>query len=863
MFGVKWLLILCVTVATLFGAPSPAQSPSEANALFVEAVQLYRASESKSQREKAADLRRVRDLFEQIVATYPDSPVAEIIATQEAPAGVDVSRLPASRADIQAEIDAYDLPLEMRDTILVVAQAACGEGDPPCTDDIAAALTEFVFRRAFDQEALMQTEQMRWLFSNPGRFGSDIDRLDAFDEALQDTTFRDGLIDRLNARVLSNMAREAAVDFSMVLITGLTSEALARHYERSGQPEAAAFTRRWFEPMVDIGLVLQSASTATVATAGTGAVLIWLNNAFALAHLGEKQVQAEATGTTPEAMRERLAAEIDSYTRTLASGRMTGIMFEGNEDRPLTERHAEVLQSVLADHYKLQRFWLDSDEVILLETFDLVLVAAREFYETMSFLTEPQPLDAADGSGALPADLQGLGLQPAPDGFLGPPTEFERPVTATSQLQMFNTLPDGLYASDPEVCSHQGESVVETVDRPFRLLNRPKVGMFDQICDIAATADARDAVEVTLACNAEGMLVDRVMRWQITSPQSFIELSAFGRPREYRLCEPDAATPGTSPNSSAAAPSETTTRAQADGIVVPNIQSMRNVSCPPGAYIECINALDISREAANFTWAYTMAVERQMPNLATAPIGFAELVLEHGDVDLVLVRNPWDRDFRWSFVMYVRGEALIIAWPLHGERALAQDSASRRWRAHNPQANFDIPGLWLGHRKLRDGTQRFVFGFNMSGFCAGCGVMALSTWFYDFGPNGQILGVREAGITDLALLRGQDIMGETLQFDPAGLQSRLLAAGFDPGPVDGVTGQMTQNALAAFAREQCFADQGGWQNAARQALASLPIRPGNCGFGQLETPRPRAGTSQRTRTSGGGGFTGWADWMGK
>ena len=106
----------------------------------------------------------------------------------------------------------------------------------------------------------------------------------------------------------------------------------------------------------------------------------------------------------------------------------------------------------------------------------------------------------------------------------------------SSQVALFEALPDGLYSTRAEVCSHQGESVVETLDRDFRLLNRPRLSMFDVTCDIEGASEANDAVEITVSCNAEGVAEKRLFRWQISGSQNFTEFDAFGGTKKFQLC---------------------------------------------------------------------------------------------------------------------------------------------------------------------------------------------------------------------------------------------------------------------------------------------------------------------------------------
>jgi len=427
--------------------PAHAQDDQQANALFVQAVLLYRQSEQKTAEAATAELAQVRALFDQILTEHPTSKVALAIESEGAPAGVDLSRLPVSQVVLDRGMDQYALPENVKKYIRRVAHVACGNRGE-CAAEIAVALSEYAWRVAFEGSHLGREERMRWLFSNPGQYGDDLARIDALDEALQYPDFRNEFTARINKRVLGNVASEVAADYAMGLIVAVTGEALASYYDSQGQTKAAAFTRRWFEPMVEIGLVLESAATGRAVPLGINAAIIWLKNGYALAHLGARQDFAVQTGTTPEAERERLSAEIDSYTRTLLTGRMTGIMFKGHEGKPISEQHAKVIQSIISDHYEMLRYWIRSDDIILMETFDWVLDGARQYFKTLSKLGQPQPLDSANGTGALPADLRSKELQPATDVFLpGAATAPARtealgtPAAATQNASEIKALP--------------------------------------------------------------------------------------------------------------------------------------------------------------------------------------------------------------------------------------------------------------------------------------------------------------------------------------------------------------------------------------------------------------------------------------
>jgi murein DD-endopeptidase MepM/ murein hydrolase activator NlpD len=546
-FCVYFVFGFCHAAAQVSSDDAP-----NANMLMAEAVDVYREAEGVSGRQRVELFRKTGEILERIRTDFPDSVPAQFMSEGRALGPIDMDVIEA--ANDATYLD--DLPQTTLSAVFKVSGQACRAlSIERCELELAEALFEYIAVLAFDLDRSSNVEQLRWLFSNPGQLNNNLARVNAFEELMSDEVFRDDFINRVNGRVMADLGVEITVDVVFSLLTGVVSETLAQHYEAQGYQEAADFTRTWMEPIVDISLVLEGASSASTAGAGVGAALIWAKNTYAFWQLGEKQFRAEQTGATADQQLDRLASEIDSYTRTLISGRLTGVAFEGSEGAPLTERHAEVIKSVLEDHYEMQQYWLSSDDAILLETFDAVLQAARAFYVTLGRLFEPTPLDAADGSGALPADLQGAGLQPAPDGFLGPPTgsgvtgadnemhlasDPNPQERAIGQVQMYESLPDGLYGADSEVCAHQGEAVIETLDRDFRLLERPRLGMFEQVCDIVEVSEADSSVEITLGCNVEGYAHVHTQRWQITGERSFVELDAFGTSKEFRHCEPTA-----------------------------------------------------------------------------------------------------------------------------------------------------------------------------------------------------------------------------------------------------------------------------------------------------------------------------------
>jgi len=88
--------LVCTTLS-FFGFEARSQDANaEANKLFVEAVSLYRGSQSETGSSKSESYAKVRALFDQILQDHPDSKPATIIAQGGSPGGVLIASLPSS-----------------------------------------------------------------------------------------------------------------------------------------------------------------------------------------------------------------------------------------------------------------------------------------------------------------------------------------------------------------------------------------------------------------------------------------------------------------------------------------------------------------------------------------------------------------------------------------------------------------------------------------------------------------------------------------------------------------------------------------------------------------------------------------------
>lgn len=352
-----------------------------------------------------------------------------------------------------------ELPETTQASIAAVVQKACVSVGEECKEQLATALTGFLLENVFSvaEESAVDVERLKWVFSNPGKLGDSIDRVRLYEEIAENEEFMADFTTRLEADVLADMrkqvAKEAVSELGMSIVAGVVSETLAKYYESQGQTEAAAFARTWVEPMVDISLALEGASTATMASAGAGAAVIWIKNYLAFLELGAKALEAEQTGTTAEAQLAALAADIDSIHQTLRGERLTGSLFEGYEGEPLTEQHAEVLRKLLKEKYELQRWWLTSDEAIRLEAFAPIIRMARNFVDP----GVPSGLEHANSTNALPSGLPGLGGErdeAGPDVVFGIPEAAEGTFgTASIAKQDLERFATAYKASFSAICA--------------------------------------------------------------------------------------------------------------------------------------------------------------------------------------------------------------------------------------------------------------------------------------------------------------------------------------------------------------------------------------------------------------------------
>jgi thiol-disulfide isomerase/thioredoxin len=133
---------------------------------------------------------------------------------------------------------------------------------------------------------------------------------------------------------------------------------------------------------------------------------------------------------------------------------------------------------------------------------------------------------------------------PAPSGLAG----FAEAIGATDpgnlqdagplQVAMFDALPDGLYAVDPDSCDLTEDNVGDAWGVFFRLLDRPKArtGYYGD-CTIVGRSDSGDAVAIDWSCSGEdGEVRTSTTLWRVSGPESFTDLNVDGLANEFVYC---------------------------------------------------------------------------------------------------------------------------------------------------------------------------------------------------------------------------------------------------------------------------------------------------------------------------------------
>lgn len=190
---------------------------------------------------------------------------------------------------------------------------------------------------------------------------------------------------------------------------------------------------------------------------------------------------------------------------------------------------------------------------------------------------------------------------------------------------------------------------------------------------------------------------------------------------------------------------------------------------------------------------------------------------ETGEVDVGTVVFP-DLANSNEQMLFLNGEpAILHPYDVVGGVA-PDDPTSRAMRTRHPEL-FAMGQAVIGaHRRLPDGTQRFVIWDVLVDGCRACEVLGLAVAEVDF-ADGRLAGSRVLGWVpedpDEDTLRPRLLAG-----DVAVLQLQLNLAGYGAGPMDGRAGEETSAAWAAFLADHCLPSAAAPDPASADALVA-------------------------------------------
>lgn len=405
--------------------------------------------------------------------------------------------------------------------------------------------------------------------------------------------------------------------------------------------------------------------------------------------------------------------------------------------------------------------------------------------ELSRYSKAPEPLEAVTTPSTSP-DL--AGAQIAPDGFWGPGAVLQ---ADGGQAAMFDALPNGLYAVDPDSCGLTEENVGDAWGVFFRLLDKPKArtGYYGD-CTIVGRSNIGDAVAIDWSCSGEeGEVRTSTTLWRVSGPGSFTDLSVDGLAKEFVYCSDS---PSNGPDVSGSAAGDW------GASIVPSVDVGYRPCHDRQVTDDCLRELGLSDEAIRFSFA--LAKDYSGSNIAT-------LFKELGEVDLAV--QQWIGADVHYYPVLLNG--ILGLHPVGGTRnfrTVFTDEASQSMLERFPMAqNFAYEVR--SHRRLPDGTQRFVLVESVTEQCRVCPILGAAVTFLDIGPSTN--GALHRRPVGLLLGRPEDsvdMTAEVITTRPESLQVSLNTRGYDAGPMDGYLGPQTRQALMEFQVENCLPPTG-------------------------------------------------------
>ncbi|SHL98117.1 Putative peptidoglycan binding domain-containing protein [Roseovarius litoreus] len=818
--------IICAVI--LFAGPLAAQE--DPNALMNDAISLYTSAMTTSGEDRFLLLQEVDGILTRIETEFPDSAPASVMQLGIPLGPIDLNTLEAELAASEPKL-ADRLSGELADQWKILQERS----------PAVAATVEDTLRKVAGSAANETKEELyvkvSYYVMAAFYFVTESSFHEFFDPSETGELYKAFVTSRGLDTALSDFGRSGATDIALGIALDFGSSTIADSVVENS-PEMSSSTRTLVHAAIkatitEVLLAVQASKDATkipglgikrvsdlveilVTTRGLAADV---DRALAetalrmqtLAQLTVSYRELEGVQDIITSTRQNLASELEGAVGKDDAKAVSDIMLLGWA--ALTaEFEGETAQAENLHDLLLSRGNVDSMPTIW-NAPDLAVYLAKGFTdspkraaEIMIGLTElskyskpPEQMEMVTTPSTSP-DL--AGTQIAPDGFLGPGAELkadgvtvasEKAPSRPSQTALFEALPDGVYSVESEVCARQGEAIIETLDRDFRILRRPQIWLFDLTCSIVDATESEDATEVAANCNAEGVFEERVFRWQVTGPQSFIEFNANVEPKAYQLCE------DTNRETLQATSTEWNAAIAVESSNVSHI-------CFAEPSRSCLEESEAPEEAIRF-------IEAQQAlgyGYGLIPVDFKEL----GKVDIAYLMAPNAAGTIYPRLVNTTPESITSPqfpdWELRKAAESGDREAVSVLRQYPDSSGWNP--LVLGMRVLPNGYQRFSLVMPYTEFCRACPYVAYGVNVVDYDQSGQFRSFESRGVFDARDLKPKwntQFTAEDARRVPALIQYFLNIRGYDAGPMDGAIGPRTQAALADFQRENSVSDGSG------------------------------------------------------
>ncbi len=271
------------------------------------------------------------------------------------------------------------------------AEKMC-QGLPVACQDIYKKVAKAWWNEAINQmqDSHTATRSFEMLFSNPGAILNDAERLQLFENMLDNKAFVGELRDQLKDEFLSRedigfpkLDKAAMIniasDIAESLLTDIVIEYTALGLEKNGKSGLAYWIRTTAKPSIDIIQLAKglAAGSTTFVGASLGAGGVWATNIFSFTVLGIHLNADERSGKDVDSELARLANQNVSIFESLMSGETRGALYEGYSVRRLTQKEIDALQDMLITNNNYQSELLKKQAIYA--EFDWVVKYAKWF----------------------------------------------------------------------------------------------------------------------------------------------------------------------------------------------------------------------------------------------------------------------------------------------------------------------------------------------------------------------------------------------------------------------------------------------------------------------------------------------------